>query len=90
MFALAQLLREKLIEYRAYKIRPDAPYARFKLSVLLPRAERALEKIADDTYGICDDCEEEIPHARLALIPAATTCVKCQEVHDVRYPRSIG
>jgi len=81
---LRNLLLAKRDAYRGYKSRPDSLYARFKLNVLLPRVERALEKIDEDTYNICDDCGEEIPQARLDLVPAAVTCVGCQEAHDVR------
>ncbi len=46
---------------------------------VLRQIERALEKIADDTYGICDITGEEIPMARLEAIPYATMTVKAQE-----------
>jgi DnaK suppressor protein len=46
---------------------------------ILRQIERALEKIADDTYGICDISGEEIPMARLEAIPYATMTVKAQE-----------
>ncbi len=41
--------------------------------------ERALERIEEGTYGICDDCECKIPKARLNAIPYAANCVKCAE-----------
>lgn len=46
---------------------------------ILRQIERALEKIADDTYGICDITAEEIPLARLEAIPYATMTVKAQD-----------
>ncbi|CDR34384.1 TraR/DksA family transcriptional regulator [Criblamydia sequanensis] len=46
---------------------------------LLRQIERALQKIADNTYGICDVTGEEIPKARLDAIPYATMTVKAQE-----------
>lgn len=46
---------------------------------LLRQIERALEKIDDDTYGICDVSGEEIPIARLEAVPYATMTVKAQE-----------
>jgi DnaK suppressor protein len=46
---------------------------------ILRQIERALEKIDDDTYGICDISGEEIPMARLEAIPYATMTVKAQE-----------
>lgn len=46
---------------------------------LLRQIDRALEKIAENTYGICDVTGEEIPLARLEAIPYATMTVKAQE-----------
>ncbi len=46
---------------------------------VLRQIERALDKIADDTYGICDVTGEEIPLPRLEAIPYATMTVKAQE-----------
>src|SRR6266478_6378219 len=46
---------------------------------LLKQIDRALEKITDGTYGICDITGEEIPVARLEAVPYATMTVKAQE-----------
>lgn len=46
---------------------------------VLRQIERALEKINENSYGICDLTEEEIPLARLEAIPYATMTVKAQE-----------
>jgi len=46
---------------------------------LLKQIDRALEKIKDGTYGICDVTGEKIPLARLNAMPYATTTVKAQE-----------
>lgn len=46
---------------------------------ILRQVERALEKITDNTYGICDVTGEEIPKARLDAVPYATMTVKAQE-----------
>lgn len=46
---------------------------------LLRQIERALEKIDDNSYGICDVSGEEIPLARLEAVPYATMTVKSQE-----------
>lgn len=47
---------------------------------LLKQIDRALEKIQDGTYGICDISGEKIPPARLDAMPYATTTVKAQEM----------
>ncbi len=46
---------------------------------ILRQIERALEKIDEGTYGICDISEQEIPLARLEAVPYATMTVKAQE-----------
>lgn len=46
---------------------------------LLRQIDRALEKITENTYGICDLSGEEIPFKRLDAIPYATMTVKAQE-----------
>jgi RNA polymerase-binding protein DksA len=39
---------------------------------------RALEDIDAGRYGICRECGEPIPKARLKVMPFATRCVACQ------------
>lgn len=46
---------------------------------VLRQIERALEKITEGSYGVCDISGEEIPKARLEAMPYATTTVKAQE-----------
>ncbi len=49
---------------------------------LLRQIDRALEKIEDNSYGVCDVSGEEIPVARLEAIPYATMTVKSQELYE--------
>ncbi len=46
---------------------------------LLRQIDRALQKIEEGTYGICDISGEEIPFKRLDAVPYATMTVKAQE-----------
>src|SRR3989338_5656923 len=46
---------------------------------VLRQIARALEKIGENTYGICDLTGEEISIARLEAVPYAVTTVKAQE-----------
>jgi DnaK suppressor protein len=41
------------------------------------RVSRALEKIEDGTYGVCDTCGASIPGARLVAAPESSECVSC-------------
>ncbi len=45
----------------------------------LDAIERALEKIEEGSYGVCDECGGKIPKGRLRVIPYASRCVKCAE-----------
>lgn len=37
----------------------------------------ALEKMENGTYGICENCQKEIPLDRLRANPSAKTCITC-------------
>lgn len=41
--------------------------------------DRALEKLQDGTYGVCDRCDGQIGIERLQAIPATSICVVCAE-----------
>ena len=45
----------------------------------LKLVDGALVKIRLGEYGICQQCGEPIPEARLKIIPFAEYCVKCLE-----------
>lgn len=45
----------------------------------LGEIERALEKIEEGTYGVCDDTGEEIPKGRLEAVPEAVRTVEAQQ-----------
>jgi DnaK suppressor protein len=45
----------------------------------LKDVDRALQKIEEGTYGICDDTEEEIPRGRLEVVPEAVRTVEAQQ-----------
>lgn len=39
----------------------------------------ALDKIKDGSYGICEDCGEQISTKRLEVYPTSKLCIVCQE-----------
>jgi DnaK suppressor protein len=41
------------------------------------RVVRALEKLEEGTYGVCDACGEPIAPARLRFAPESVLCVAC-------------
>ena len=47
--------------------------------LIVKQIDRALEKIDEGTYGICDISQKEIPKPRLLAIPYATMTIDAQE-----------
>ena len=45
----------------------------------LGEVERALQKIEEGTYGVCEDTGEEIPRGRLEAVPEAIRTVEAQQ-----------
>ena len=43
----------------------------------LERTDRALAKLDEGTYGICDNCGQPIPERRLEAMPDSVLCVAC-------------
>ncbi|MCF7831383.1 MAG: TraR/DksA C4-type zinc finger protein [Candidatus Pacebacteria bacterium] len=56
------------------------PYQQRKTQVVTPFLIEALNAIKDGKYGICKKCSQDIPVARLRLVPGALTCVSCVDV----------
>jgi DnaK suppressor protein len=44
----------------------------------LAQVERALTRLKQGSYGICEICEKKIPVARLNALPYSTCCIECQ------------
>lgn len=49
---------------------------------LLRKIEKALDRIRDGTFGICERCEEEINIKRLEARPVTTLCIRCKEEQE--------
>lgn len=47
------------------------------LAAKLDDVRRALDKLDEGTYGICDRCGSPIATARLEARPSSTRCVRC-------------
>jgi DnaK suppressor protein len=55
----------------------------------LDKIERALKKIEEDNFGICESCDEEISVKRLEARPETTLCIRCKEDQE-RQERDFG
>ncbi len=54
---------------------------------LVDKIDQALERIADGTFGECDECGEMITVGRLKARPVTTLCINCkseQEAEEVK------
>jgi len=49
---------------------------------MLRQVDEALDKIRQDTYGLCESCGEMINERRLEALPFARLCIKCQEKEE--------
>lgn len=46
--------------------------------MLINKIRQALERIKDETFGHCENCEEEIGTERLRARPVTTFCIDCK------------
>ncbi len=44
----------------------------------LDAVEEALERVREGTYGVCEECGDEIGGGRLKAMPLAKSCLNCQ------------
>ncbi|MEQ7007367.1 TraR/DksA C4-type zinc finger protein [Actinopolymorpha sp. B17G11] len=51
---------------------------------MLAQTERAMGRIRNGTYGICEGCGNPIGKARLLAFPRATLCVSCKQREERR------
>lgn len=59
------------------KLQTAAPNEMLKFFIGLSYVNRALDKIKEESYGICDECGDDIPEARLLVVPGAVFCANC-------------
>jgi len=45
---------------------------------LLKKIDEAIDRIANGTFGICENCGEEISYKRLKARPVTTYCIECK------------
>jgi DnaK suppressor protein len=48
-----------------------------KAKQTLSKMEGALTMINDPDFGLCRECEDPIPFARLMIVPESNLCVQC-------------
>ena len=46
---------------------------------LLSKIDKALKRIEDGAFGVCEECDGPIREIRLKALPYVDNCLKCQE-----------
>jgi DnaK suppressor protein len=79
---------------RALELNDDGDYAAASAETMVDSAileqqrkelaeiDLALDKIKNNTYGICEMCEEPIGKARLEVKNFARFCITCREINE--------
>jgi DnaK suppressor protein len=49
---------------------------------LVRKIRDALERLEDGTFGICEECGEEISQKRLMARPVTTLCIACKKEQE--------
>jgi len=52
-------------------------------------ARAALHRLEGGSFGTCLECDEDIHPKRLAAVPWATFCIRCQETKDRNQDRNV-
>jgi DnaK suppressor protein len=51
---------------------------------LIGKIREALERIEQGSYGICEECGDEITEERLLARPVTTLCIECKKRQETR------
>ncbi len=49
---------------------------------ILHQINEALDRIDENEYGLCANCQDEVQQKRLEAVPWARHCFACQEKHE--------
>ncbi len=49
---------------------------------LISKIDKALARIEDGSFGVCEECGEEISGGRLKARPVTTLCIECKEEQE--------
>jgi DnaK suppressor protein len=49
---------------------------------LIKKINDALRRLEDGTFGICEECGQQISDKRLMARPTATLCIRCKEKQE--------
>lgn len=67
------------VDPTVHEVMTNAEYMVADASSILAKIARAEEKIAQGTYGKCENCGQPIAFERLELRPYIPTCIQCSQ-----------
>jgi DnaK suppressor protein len=56
---------------------------------LILKIKEALARIEDGTFGVCEECGQEISEERLKVRPVTTLCIECKTKAEVEEKKKI-
>lgn len=56
----------------------------------LSQVQRAIARLKQGSYGLCEVCSAKIPVGRLNALPYSTLCIKCQRENETHGDRGEG
>lgn len=56
---------------------------------LIKKIKKALERIENETFGICEKCGEDISFERLKARPVTTQCIECKTKEEA-FEKALG
>lgn len=69
-----------MVDRASFEINRDLSFRlRDRERQLIRQIGKTIESIEDGTFGICEECGEEIPIARLKASPVTTFCIECKQ-----------
>lgn len=71
--------------HRSYELR-----IRDRERKLINKIRLALRKIDEGTFGICEECGEEISEERLKVRPFTTQCIRCKKELEEKEKRGLS
>ncbi len=78
----ASQVKEHIVDYADIATQESA--TAFQLRIrgrerqLIKKIDQALERIEDETFGLCERCGQEIGAKRIEARPVATFCIDCK------------
>ena len=72
--SLGRLTRQEMMQEQQVN-----EHALHEAKIRLNKLTYALQKVDEERYGICAECEDEISFGRLMILPESTHCVACKQ-----------